>query len=136
MFHRCHIPSALWLACCSLVEVAQAQTTQDVTVTFEPSIPLIEHRDGRQLFNFDLVVANSGSHRLHLAEIEISVFDATGKLAMRKSVNSNGLRQASRLWQTSSWIRAKSQTSSIRTLTKIPANTELPTGRLKVLLEF
>jgi hypothetical protein len=91
MFHRSNILSALWLACCSLAEVAQARTAQDVTVTFEPSIPLIEHRDGRQLLNFDLVVANRGGHWLRLTEIEISVFDSTGNLVMRKAVNSNGL---------------------------------------------
>jgi murein DD-endopeptidase MepM/ murein hydrolase activator NlpD len=91
MFHRSHILSALWLACCSLVEIAHAQTTQDVTVTFEPSIPLIEHRDGRQLLNFDLVVVNRGGHRLRLTEIEVSVFDSAGNLVMRKAVNSNGL---------------------------------------------
>src|ERR1700736_6787877 len=91
MFHRSHILSALWLACCSVVEAAQAQTTQDVTVTFEPSIPLIEHRDGRQLLNFDLVVTNRGGHRLRLTEIEVSVFDSAGNLVMRKAVNSNGL---------------------------------------------
>jgi murein DD-endopeptidase MepM/ murein hydrolase activator NlpD len=91
MAHRIYLLCMIWLACYSYPGITRAQIPESVTVTFEPSTPLIEHRDGRQLFNFDLVVANSGSHRLHLAEIEISVFDATGKLAMRKSVNSNGL---------------------------------------------
>jgi hypothetical protein len=43
------------------------------------------------LLNFDLVVTNSGSHGLRLAEIECSVFDSAGKLVMRKALNSNGL---------------------------------------------
>jgi hypothetical protein len=83
--------SVISLVSCFFSGFSRAQTWEAVTLTFEPSIPLIEHRDGRQLLNFDLAVANRGVHRLRLTEIEISVFDSAGKLVIRKAVNSNGL---------------------------------------------
>jgi hypothetical protein len=83
--------SVISLVSCFFSGSSRAQTWEAVTLTFEPSIPLIEHRDGRQLLNFDLAVANHGIHRLRLTEIEISVFDSAGKLVIRKAVNSNGL---------------------------------------------
>lgn len=83
--------SVISLVSCFFSGSSRAQTWEAVTLTFEPSIPLIEHRDGRQLLNFDLAVANRGVHRLRLTEIEISVFDSAGKLVIRKAVNSNGL---------------------------------------------
>lgn len=70
---------------------AQAQSSAELTVTVEPASPLIEHRDGRQLLNFDLAVSNRGKSTLRLAEIELSVFDSAGHLVVRKTVNSNGL---------------------------------------------
>jgi hypothetical protein len=71
--------------------VAQAQSSDRLTVAVEPATPLIEHRDGRQLLNFDLAVSNRGKSTLRLAEIEVSAFDSTSHLVLRKAVNSNGL---------------------------------------------
>lgn len=57
----------------------------------EPATPFIERRGGEQLLNFDLSVTNRSSSTLRLAEIEMSIFDSSGILVMRKAVNSNGL---------------------------------------------
>lgn len=70
--------------------VVQAQGSAELKVTVEPANPLIEHRDGRQLLNFDFAVSNRGKSKLRLAEIEVSVFDSAGHLVLRKTVNSNG----------------------------------------------
>ena len=42
--------------------------------------------------NCDLVVTNESSDRLRISELELSVFDSTGRLVLRKTVNSNGFR--------------------------------------------
>src|SRR6266851_10090178 len=47
-----------------------------VTVSSQPDFPLIEHRDCRQLLNFDLTVSNHGLSTLRLAEIQLSIFDS------------------------------------------------------------
>jgi hypothetical protein len=68
--------------------------TGQVRVEVAPAAALIERRDGTQLVNCDLVVTNAGTDRLRLWEIELSVFDSTGRLVQRKTVNANGFAPA------------------------------------------
>lgn len=68
-----------------------APSSPGLDVEVEPAIPLVERRSGEQLLNFDLTVANRSSSTLRLAELEMSIFDSSGILVMRKAVNSNGL---------------------------------------------
>lgn len=70
---------------------APASGPPGLDVKLEPATPLIERRSGEQLLNFDLTVANRSSSTLRLAEIEMSIFDGSGVLVMRKAVNSNGI---------------------------------------------
>jgi hypothetical protein len=86
---NCFIPLVL-LAFFLPKLVAQAKSAVELKVTVEPTSPLIEHRDGKQLLNFDFAVSNRGKSKLRLAEIEVSAFDSTGHLVLRKTVNSNG----------------------------------------------
>ncbi len=62
-----------------------------LSVTAQPDVPLIEHRDGQQLLNFDLAVSNHDKSTLRLSEIQVSVFDFDGRLVSRRTVNSDGL---------------------------------------------
>src|SRR5258708_29406121 len=89
---NCFIPLVL-LAFFLPKLVAQAQSSAELKVTVEPTSPLIEHRDVKQLLNFDFAVSNRGKSKLRLAEIEGSAFDSTAHLVLRKTVNSSqGLR--------------------------------------------
>ena len=63
----------------------------NISISVTPAIPLIEHHGCQQLLNFDLVVSNHGSSKLHLTEIELSVFDFSDHLVSRRTVNSDGL---------------------------------------------
>jgi murein DD-endopeptidase MepM/ murein hydrolase activator NlpD len=63
----------------------------EVSITTAPSVPLIERRDHLQTLNFDLIVSNRGKSPLRLTEIELSVFDSSDRLVVRKTANSDGL---------------------------------------------
>ena len=80
---------ALLLVCTACVA---AQDRSPVEVTVLPRQPFIERRDCLQLLNFDLAVKNAGKDRLRLSEIELSVYDSNNHLAVRKTVNSDGLK--------------------------------------------
>jgi hypothetical protein len=56
-----------------------------------PSTPLIEHRDGQQLLNFDFLVKNLSDRALRINRIQVSVFDRSDKLILRKSLDENGV---------------------------------------------
>ena len=85
---------ASFLTLCPSRCFVHAQGSAELAVALDPPKPLIEHRDARQFLNFDLVITNHGQSTLRLTEIEMSVFDSTGVLVLRKTVNSNGLAPA------------------------------------------
>jgi hypothetical protein len=66
------------------------QPTDRLRVTVAPATVLTERRDRMQFVNCDLTVTNTGTDRLRIWEIELDVFDSTGRLVVRKTVNSNG----------------------------------------------
>jgi murein DD-endopeptidase MepM/ murein hydrolase activator NlpD len=75
-----------------LIAVALGQTQNaEVSISAAPEVPLIEHRDRQQLLNFDLTVSNHGKSTWRLTEIEVSVFDGSDRLVVRRTVNSDGL---------------------------------------------
>ena len=63
-----------------------------IFVSIEPAHPVVEHRDGEQRLNFDFAVRNEGKESVRLIEVEVEILDATGRIAMKKTVNSDGLR--------------------------------------------
>jgi hypothetical protein len=84
---KCTLAVSLIVVYASLAFAADS----DVSISVEPAVPLIEHRDCQQLLNFDLTVSNHGSSNLRLTEIELSVFDSADQLVLRRTVNSDGL---------------------------------------------
>lgn len=68
-----------------------AAETPSVKIEIAPARPLIEHRDGQQLLNFDLLVKNASDQALRINRIQLSVFDRGGKLILRKALDENGL---------------------------------------------
>jgi hypothetical protein len=63
-----------------------------VAVSLQPAHPLIEHRDSEQRLNFDFALRNNSKESVRLTEVEMQAFDASGHLALKKTVNSDGLR--------------------------------------------
>ena len=63
-----------------------------VSISVEPAHPLIEHRDAEQRLNFDFALRNDSKETVRLIEVEMQVLDAAGRLALKKTVNSDGLR--------------------------------------------
>jgi len=62
-----------------------------IRVTIQPRPAYVEISDGAQLVNCDLVVENTSAATWTLAQLEVSVFDRAGKLAMRKFIDGSGV---------------------------------------------
>jgi hypothetical protein len=73
---------------------ADAAWPPAVAVTAEPDAIYIEKRYGQSRLNFDFALENKAAVPLVIAEVEVSVFDAKGKLVLRKFINGNGFRPA------------------------------------------
>lgn len=67
----------------------KAQAPPVVTIQAAPERPIVELRNGGQSLNFDLIVRNQSSLTLRIAEVELSIFDSTLHLVLRKSINSD-----------------------------------------------
>lgn len=67
---------------------APATPPQPVTITVAPTRVLLEERAGSRL-NFDFQV-QAGADSLWLQKVEVSVYDKTGALVVRKFVDNNG----------------------------------------------
>jgi hypothetical protein len=61
-----------------------------VTAEIRPGRPCIEENEAGQALNFDLLLENGTDATLTLAAIEVSVFDAAGRLELRRFVDANG----------------------------------------------
>ena len=74
----------------STFSLAQVASKAKVEVKILPARPLIEHRGSLQFLNFDFLLQNTGAAPLHLNRIQISVYDASGKLAWQRELDENG----------------------------------------------
>ena len=80
----------LWFAllvCPAFGETAARQPVAAIEAA--PQHPIIEIRGASQLLNFDMMVRNRSGVTLRLSEIELSVYDAAHKLALRKALNTD-----------------------------------------------
>ena|SRR5579862_643649 len=59
------------------------------TVQPMPSKPIVEVRDGNQFINFDMILTNRGDATVRLSKIEISVYDSTNALVLRRALNTD-----------------------------------------------
>lgn len=64
------------------------------TLRSGPARVLVERLPGRQDLNFELFVDNPGARALELVSIELSAFDASGRLLLRRQIDGNGVRPA------------------------------------------
>jgi hypothetical protein len=62
----------------------------DVRLTIEPKEAYGEIRGTQQLVNFDLLLHNGGTRPLRINKIQVSVYDSSGVLAFRRSLDENG----------------------------------------------
>jgi Peptidase family M23 len=79
-----------WLTLMALAAWGQSGPKAAVEVTVLPARPLIEHRGPVQRLNFDFLLRNTGTQTLHLNRIQISLYDAQGKLAWQRALDENG----------------------------------------------
>lgn len=68
----------------------------DVRVTVSPAPAFIAADSDGQSLSVDLIVDNQSAEALDLDEIQISVFDRTGSLVLRKFIDGNGTRPSIR----------------------------------------
>ncbi|OIQ74567.1 putative peptidase [mine drainage metagenome] len=64
--------------------------TSKVAITISPVRPLIEKDIYGYYMNFDITIKNQTTHTIELSSVEASVMDKTGKLVLRKFMNSHG----------------------------------------------
>jgi len=64
--------------------------TSKVAIKISPVRPLIEKDIYGYYMNFDITIKNQTNHTIELSSVEASVMDKTGKLVLRKFMNSNG----------------------------------------------
>ena len=60
-----------------------------VTIQAAPERPIIELRGANRFLNFDMIVRNRSDQTLRISKIELSVYDAGHKLALRKALNTD-----------------------------------------------
>jgi hypothetical protein len=59
------------------------------TIRSAPERPIAEWRDGNQFLNFDLILRNKSRLTLRISQIQVSVYDSTHHVALRKSINTD-----------------------------------------------
>jgi hypothetical protein len=62
------------------------------SVQAAPALPRIEEWPARRDLNFDLLVDNAGGPARELVAIELSAWDASGRLQLRRRLDGNGVR--------------------------------------------
>jgi Peptidase family M23 len=68
----------------------KTDTAKVAQINVLPAKPLIEKDQYGQYLNFDIIVKNKSSLILDISAIQVSVYDASGNLALRKFINHNG----------------------------------------------
>ena len=78
----------LWAMAIALVFAQSGPPLASLEV--EPRRPYIERRNSEQRLNFDLILRNHSAIPLRINKIQVSVYDAQGKLAFRRYLDENG----------------------------------------------
>lgn len=82
----CHVIAAVALLALARPSAAAPAPVVEV----RPHVVHIERRDHAQVLNFDFLVTNLTGEACLLQEIEVSVYDAKGRLQVRRTLNDNG----------------------------------------------
>lgn len=80
----------------ALLLAATAVNTSSVSVSVSPKPAYIEADELAQSVNFDLIVENRAAEAVDLDEVQVSVFDRTGELVVRRFIDGNGTRPSIR----------------------------------------
>jgi len=67
-----------------------SQKHDGIQIVTRPDQPFVERRDGQQLVNFDLLIANVGTKTYNLVSIKLQVFDRNDRLEIERELNENG----------------------------------------------
>lgn len=70
----------------------QRPSAANVTIIVEPETVFIERASGRHLLSFDFRLQNHGTEPVRISRIELSVFDRSGDLQIRKFLTAAGLQ--------------------------------------------
>src|SRR5579885_1522241 len=62
---------------------------EPVTLRPEPEEPIIEESGANRLLNFDLVLSSKAEVPLRVSEVQMSVYESGGHLALRKALNTD-----------------------------------------------
>jgi hypothetical protein len=81
--------AGLFLLPCEDTLFCETEGPPVVTTQSAPERPIIELRNGNQFLNFDLIVRNKSGLTLRISEIELSVYDSSHQLVLRKSLNTD-----------------------------------------------
>ena len=73
-----------------LAQTIGVNSSASVRIMVQPGHPLIEHRDGLQLLNFDFLLENTSRTPVHLNRIAVSLLDKNKKLILLRAVDENG----------------------------------------------
>jgi len=76
----------------ALATCVKTDETVAVNITPKPHPIYIEQGAAAQYLNFDFVVENLTNEKLLVSSIEVSVFDQTGRLVLRRFIDGNGTR--------------------------------------------
>src|SRR5579871_6085704 len=74
-------------ACCG--RLSSQAAIEPVTLRPSPEHPIIEESGANRLLNFDLMVSSNAEVPLRVSEVQMSVYDSGGHLALRKSLNTD-----------------------------------------------
>jgi hypothetical protein len=81
--------AGLMLLPCEDVLLSETPGPPVVASQSAPERPIVELHNGNQFLDFDLIVRNESRLTLRLSQIELSVFDSTHRLVLRKSINTD-----------------------------------------------
>ncbi len=81
----------VWFLLCGPSLLAQTPRASVVRVRSAPEAPIIEVRDQTQFVNLDLIVTSQADVPLRISEIQMSVFDSSGQLVLRKGLNTDAI---------------------------------------------
>src|SRR6187549_3257448 len=80
----------------STLLLAAALAAPAPVLTVAPARPLVEEWPERRDLNFELLVDNLGGPARELVAIEVSAYDAQGRLQLRRRLDGNGVRPSIR----------------------------------------
>ena len=89
MMDRIVRASTLLLFLCGGTVFCQMAPSPVATIRFAPERPIIETRNGNQFVNFDMLVRNVTTVTLRISQVELSVYDSTHQLVLRRSINTD-----------------------------------------------